>query len=369
MSHLKERVEKNCLNCNAQVEGKYCSICGQENIIPKESIGHLINHYFQDITHFDGKFFSSIKLLILKPGFLSTQYVRGKRSTYLNPIRMYVFTSAFFFLIYFSLVQKDENIENETPVSTKDIIAKIENDKTTLLNELVPQTDSNKIKAKKNRVAELNKAIDILKNISPVKGNDSIKTGKPTTKLSYLSSTNTSVKTYDSIQKKLPLAERDNWFTKKIQYKIIEIKNKYNDDTNKIVAAVLHKFKHSFPQLLFLSLPFFALVLKVLYSRQKQFYYVNHVIFTIHLYCAIFILLLFIFGLDGLDKSLHWAFFSWLGTIFNIVVIFYQYRALRNFYQQKWLKTLIKFFILNFAMVFIFIFLAAIVFTFSAYQI
>lgn len=367
MSHLKERVEKNCLNCNAQVEGKYCSICGQENTSPKESAGHLVSHYFQDITHFDGKFFSSIRLLIFKPGFLSTQYIRGKRSTYLNPIRMYVFTSAFFFLIFFSFVQKDKEVEIETPVSLTDITNKVEKDKTLLVNKLATEKDSVKIKQQKNRLADLDKVIAALKNIPSVK--DTSKTGKSSTKLSLLSTEITSIKIYDSIQKKLPLSERDNWLTKKIQYKIIEVKNKYKDDPDKIMTAVLHKFKHSFPQLLFLSLPFFALVLKILYSRQKQLYYVNHVIFTIHLYCAIFILLLLIFSFDGLASSLHWAIFSWLSTILSFAIIFYQYKALRNFYQQKWFKTMAKFFILGSAMVFIFIFLAAILLTFSAYQI
>ena len=63
MSHFKERKEKKCLNCNAIVHDRFCGICGQENIEPKESAWHLINHFFQDITHFDGKFFSSLKYL------------------------------------------------------------------------------------------------------------------------------------------------------------------------------------------------------------------------------------------------------------------------------------------------------------------
>ena len=37
MSHQKERVEKNCLNCNAEVQGRFCQVCGQENIETKES--------------------------------------------------------------------------------------------------------------------------------------------------------------------------------------------------------------------------------------------------------------------------------------------------------------------------------------------
>jgi hypothetical protein len=103
VSHTKEREEKICLNCGAQLTGRYCQVCGQENTEPKETVWGLVSHFFNDITHFDGKFFSTVKYLIAKPGFLSAEYIKGRRASYLHPIRMYVFTSAFFFIIFFSL--------------------------------------------------------------------------------------------------------------------------------------------------------------------------------------------------------------------------------------------------------------------------
>ncbi|MCY7293029.1 MAG: DUF3667 domain-containing protein [Ferruginibacter sp.] len=109
MSHLNERQGKNCLNCNTEVAGRYCQYCGQENIETKETVWHLVSHFFQDITHFDGKFFSTLKYLFTKPGFLSKEYMIGRRASYVNPVRMYVFTSAFFFLIFFSIMKVDKN--------------------------------------------------------------------------------------------------------------------------------------------------------------------------------------------------------------------------------------------------------------------
>jgi hypothetical protein len=111
VSHLPERKEKDCLNCGAVVHGRFCHVCGQENIPPKESFWHLVTHFMYDITHFDGKFFSTLKYLLFKPGFLSHEYLRGRRASYLHPIRMYVFTSAFFFLVFFSMNKQDEVIK------------------------------------------------------------------------------------------------------------------------------------------------------------------------------------------------------------------------------------------------------------------
>ena len=101
------------MNCNAVVAGRYCQVCGQENIAPKESAWHLITHFFYDITHFDGRFFSTVKYLLLKPGFLTAEYTRGRRMSYLHPVRMYVFTSAFFFLLYFSFINEHAGHTNE----------------------------------------------------------------------------------------------------------------------------------------------------------------------------------------------------------------------------------------------------------------
>lgn len=113
MSHLKERKDKDCLNCGAQVQGRYCHICGQENTEPHESFWALIQHFIFDLFHFDGKFFESVKYLLFRPGFLTKEYMRGRRLAYLNPIRMYIFTSAIFFLLIFNFFTSGLNEEFE----------------------------------------------------------------------------------------------------------------------------------------------------------------------------------------------------------------------------------------------------------------
>ncbi|MEO7210781.1 MAG: DUF3667 domain-containing protein, partial [Chitinophagaceae bacterium] len=122
MSHFKERKEKSCLNCHAQLVGRYCHKCGQENIEPQESFWHLLTHFVFDIFHFDGKFFTTMKDLVFKPGFLTREYVNGRRASYLHPIRMYVFTSAIFFIIYFSFVANPVKISADQ-LNGKDFIA------------------------------------------------------------------------------------------------------------------------------------------------------------------------------------------------------------------------------------------------------
>ena len=57
----------------------------------------MVVHFFQDITHYDGKFVGSIRYLLTKPGFLTTEYMAGRRASYLQPDQDVCFTSAIFF--------------------------------------------------------------------------------------------------------------------------------------------------------------------------------------------------------------------------------------------------------------------------------
>ncbi|MBC8035015.1 MAG: DUF3667 domain-containing protein [Chitinophagaceae bacterium] len=300
MSHSKERKEKICLNCNTALSGRYCHVCGQENIEPKESVWGIIHHFFSDITHFDGKFFSTSRYLITKPGFLPLEYRKGRRATYLHPIRMYVFSSAVFFFIFytvFNINQKDFNFK---------------------VNGNIPSS------ILKDSVSNSSKPVVIISG--------------PSYK---------SIKDYDSVQQTLPSDQRDGSFKRMLQKKGIEINAKHNTSKGEFWKKVLDKLVHTFPYLLFVSLPLYALILKLIYIRRRQFYYVDHGIFLIYLYIFTFILMLLFFTVDGLKEATGWRWLGFLEFIFFLYGVYYAYKSMRIFYAQSSGKTLVKFILLN----------------------
>lgn len=99
MSHRKYRAETNCLNCGAEVKGKFCPECGQANIETRENFFHLVGHFISDYLHFDNKFFKSLLYLFTKPGFLTRQYWEGKRVRYIQPLRLFFFITVIFVLV------------------------------------------------------------------------------------------------------------------------------------------------------------------------------------------------------------------------------------------------------------------------------
>ena len=324
MSHLPQRKEKNCLNCGTTVIGKYCHVCGQENIEPKESVWHLISHFFNDITHFDGKFFTSLKDLIFRPGFLSKEYMNGKRVSYLNPIRMYLFTSFVFFLIFFSAVNVNEN----------GIIADISVKGKTLkqINELSPE-DFDSFTKLINHGSPMTR--DGLKHYM-----DSISQSP----INFFGATYKTRGEYDSLLKSG--ARKDNWIVRQFIYKGIEINQKYRGRQKDASGAIMEGLMHHFPQMLFISLPFAALFLKLLYARRKKFYYVSHVIFTVHFYVFVFIIMLLSLTISKIEAFANWNWLSVLNALLSLIALFYLYKAMRNFYEQKRAKTIVKYFIL-----------------------
>jgi hypothetical protein len=330
LSHLKERKEQNCLNCSAKVQGRYCHICGQQNIEPKESVWHLVNHFFQDITHFDGKFFSSLKLLITQPGFLSREYMIGRRASYLNPIRMYIFTSAFFFLIFFSFFKADKN------AFTKDF----------------------KIKGKtfeQIRIMDSAAFEAFTSDINKQEGKKAVAMTKEQFKRYYDSATDNGVINFTSrhyaskgeYDSMLATGKKQhNWIERQLIYKEIEINKKFKANPGEGFKTFVEILLHSLPQMFFISLPLFALLLKLLYIRRKDYYYVSHGIFSIHFYIFIFIAMLFLFGLSKLNNQLHWQLIKIIQVVSGFGLFFYLYKAMRNFYQQRRAKTIAKFLIL-----------------------
>ncbi|MFN5427600.1 MAG: DUF3667 domain-containing protein, partial [Bacteroidota bacterium] len=143
MSNQQLRKETNCLNCGREVAERFCSHCGQENIEVRESFWQLLVHFFNDFTHFDGKFFSTIRVLLLKPGKLTREYITGKRASYLHPIRMYLFISfAFFILQYLIPSPTDKEQPNDGYVATRDSVVHLLDKKINELNQNITDSTS-----------------------------------------------------------------------------------------------------------------------------------------------------------------------------------------------------------------------------------
>lgn len=217
MSSPKIRKDKTCLNCKAIVHSKYCSECGQLNSEPKISLKELLHDFLYDLTHFDGKFFATSKLLIFKPGFLSTEFMSGRRASYLHPVRLYIFTSAIFFYLFINFFVLDpENEKDATkPLTPVQLVQKL-NDYDTSLNNKFRLDKSFILCSKHDTIADLTQS-GILQKLTDSIGKIELSNAASNLSFSFSDKKNdkddrfNKVESYVHFQDSIPIAKRDGF--------------------------------------------------------------------------------------------------------------------------------------------------------------
>src|SRR5262249_10143971 len=118
--------------------------------------------------------------------------------------------------------------------------------------------------------------------------------------------------------------------------------------------------EHALPKLFFVLLPLFAVVLKLLYLRKKDFYYTDHAIFTLHFYVFVFLDMLVITLIDKIATLVNAQWLAFISPLLMLALFFYLYKAMRNFYKQKRAVTIVKYLALtvSFSVILLFSFIA-----------
>jgi hypothetical protein len=80
-----------CKNCGNRFTGNYCNECGEKVYTDKDK---QVVHFFEEglhfITHFEGKFFKTIKTLFSRPGQVSLDYSNGIRKKYFKLLSLFL---------------------------------------------------------------------------------------------------------------------------------------------------------------------------------------------------------------------------------------------------------------------------------------
>lgn len=349
MSSFKLRKEKDCLNCGEHVEKHFCPACGQENIEVKEDAFHMVAHAVADYFHFEHKFFATLKPLLLKPGKLTQAYVAGKRVSFIHPIRLYIFISIIFFLVVLSgQAEKKDSIIKKKESTTAT------NGRTSIVKPNQPLTEKQlkKIAALKEGMKyvpgdSLKKDSILQLAISDIKTKGktdiNIYDGSRIQKKGWFKemlAKDSTVAVYEKRQAALPADKRDGFLKHYIVKRGIEL-SKYQDPQQKFVEDLLHNV----PKMMFLLLPLFALILKIVYIRKKKYYY-EHLIYSFHVHSAMFLAILITILFTWITSYIFPSLANWLSFLCIVYIIWYIYRSLRTFYNSTRWVTVLKLFFL-----------------------
>jgi hypothetical protein len=81
------------------LEGPYCQRCGQKDIDLERPLRELVADVVREAFDVDGRAARTIKALFRHPGFLTHEFLAGRRRAYTTPLRLYLVISVVSFVL------------------------------------------------------------------------------------------------------------------------------------------------------------------------------------------------------------------------------------------------------------------------------
>ena len=106
-----------CRNCGASIDGKFCPQCGQETDLRLPTLREFLREAAGRYVALDGRLWRTVQPLVVRPGFLTREYLAGRRRRFIRPARLYLFSTLIFFAVSRFFVEPTEVFQGPEPTS------------------------------------------------------------------------------------------------------------------------------------------------------------------------------------------------------------------------------------------------------------
>jgi hypothetical protein len=283
-----------CQDCGHALAGPYCSNCGQHDVDYHRSILHVLEDSVEGLFHFDGKFFRSLRYLLTRPGFLTAEFLDGRRTRYSNPVRFYVFASFLFFLA----------------MGTRSApLAKLS------ASDADPQA------------------------VAPLRLDRPAPTPAPAKPGAARPAAVPAPGREPADHPNLATVKLPSWFDGWIERHLGAGQEAYGKDYGRVMDR---EFRHLLPTVVFLCLPLFALLLKLAYRRNARRLYIEQLIFCLHGVTLVYIVALAAMLVDLVLRQLGFGVKDGVDTLAFFLGVYLMFRSLRVVYGEGRLRTAVK---------------------------
>lgn len=374
-----------CLNCDYEVktENKYCPNCGQENADKRISLHLLLKDAVATAFNFESRVFKTIPYFLFYPGKLTNEFLDGKRVRYMHPFKIYLLSSILFFFVVIQLFTPAiETAIRSIDKKTEDLNMNLSLDDSTEVNNTLKDDflggveqgfnnyeseDSVRSDSVNNKLlAQISEKQTIIKD-SLIKVVDAFKQGKLNDSTINIDSLEVLVKDSAVLAESIMLLDKkvkEKQGTLRRFFRLIQdremtpeklLDSLNHEERNALTmqlaeqllkigrndpAIFLANIINNIGTLMFFTLPILALFFKPFYIRRKK-YYIDHLIFTLHLQAFTFIILTLA------AVFFHWSFYS-ISIMLGFVLIVYVWFAFKKVYKQGFFKTTIKAYMISF---------------------
>lgn len=268
----------------ARLSAKFCQECGQETTAHPPTFWEFVHEFITHYVALEGKLWRTLGMLFFKPAELTREYRAGRKIRYISPLRLYI-TASFLFFLFVKVFGWGQLVHIETTPGGPKKTSGISFSTTAPEGKNYAEMSSE----------ELGK--------SAITVNDFECDGAAGTWCHELRSR--LLKKYEG------KTGHDMWNTMKAG----------------MIANV--------PYALFLLLPFYALLTKVLY-RSRGLYFGEHMVYALHIHAFTFFVLL-----------LKAALPRFLGDAVLLLAWVYYFMAMQRYFGGRWWATTLRYFMLG----------------------
>lgn len=343
-----------CDNCGNALIGPYCWHCGQPTRNLVRFFPALIAETLEGLFDVDSRLHRTLVPLMFRPGKLTVDYIEGRRARYVPPLRLYLFTSIIFFLVLALTTEVNVNDEPLTVGERGELIEDLDRMSAELEAAAAegPST-SPKLEAERERQRE---ALALARR--SLEANEFTEVDElPDGKEKGADKDKDFVISFGSGEEWDPSTDPVNvswfpdWLNEALTREAVELEAKI-DRIEENPQLIVDEFFGVLPQIMFVLVPLFALILKLLYVFKKR-YYMEHLILALYSHSFIFLSMLIMLIVTELEEwiSSMWTsasdpiFVIGLGIVIALWVWIpvYLLIAQKRMYRQGWLMTIIKY--------------------------
>lgn len=115
--------EHECATCGTHYEGNYCPRCGQSAKIGRYSFKNALLLYLDVWGLGNRGMFRCIRDLLLRPGYMIRDYLRGMQMAYFPPFKMFFLLIALSFLVDSGMNIQGVNRKEQSQVEEKEMVS------------------------------------------------------------------------------------------------------------------------------------------------------------------------------------------------------------------------------------------------------
>ena len=114
-----------CANCGAALHGPFCAMCGQAVKPLDPPVRHFAKEFTQELLDVDGRVPRTFRRLFFSPGFLTREYLAGRRVPWLTPLRIYLIASVAMFAVL-AMVGDPGGVELKFTGDSREVTEKVQ---------------------------------------------------------------------------------------------------------------------------------------------------------------------------------------------------------------------------------------------------